>query len=135
MSGYNRVVVMGNLTRDPELKSISGDTSVAVMGLAINDNYRSRDGKEVDQTCFVEVEAWGKQAETCAEYLAKGSPALIEGKLQLDQWESKDGEPRSRIKIRADQVKFLGKPRNAGSNGGSNNGSRRQNQEPEHLHA
>ncbi|MDA0322901.1 MAG: single-stranded DNA-binding protein [Verrucomicrobia bacterium] len=135
MSGYNRVVVMGNLTRDPELKSISGDTSVAVMGLAINDTYRSRDGKEIDRTCFVEVEAWGKQGETCAEYLAKGSPALIEGKLQLDQWESKEGEQRSRIKIRADQVKFLGKPRNADSNGGSNNGSRRQNREPEHLHA
>lgn len=131
MSGYNRVVVMGNLTRDPEQRSIGSDNSVTTMGLAINEHYRGRDGKDAERVCFIDVEVWGKRGDACAEYLAKGAPALVEGKLLLDQWENKDGESRSKIKIRADQVRFVGKPQGNGSSSGR--GSRRYEDEHEHA--
>jgi single-strand DNA-binding protein len=102
---------MGNLTRDPELKQTPTGRAVADLGLAINDEYRKKDGETVKSTCFVDVVAWGRQAETCHEFLGKGSPVLVEGVLQLDQWENKEGQKRSKIRVRANRVQFLGRPR------------------------
>lgn len=109
MRGYNRVVLMGNLTRDPVRKQVPSGDAVAELGLASNEVYRSRDGKTVERVCYVDIVAWGRQAETCGEYLHKGSPVLVEGRLQLDRWETKEGQPRSRLRVRADRVQFLGR--------------------------
>ncbi len=83
------------------------------MGMAINDSYRNKAGETVESTCFVEVVVWGRQAETCAQYLRKGSPVLVEGRLQYDQWENKEGEKRSRLRVVAVRVQFLSSPKRA----------------------
>ena len=107
MASYNKVIIVGNLTRDPELKNTTGGTSVADLGIAINDNYKNKAGETVEQTTFVDVVVWGRQAETANEFLSKGSSVLIEGKLQLDQWDAEDGSKRSKMRVRADRVQFL----------------------------
>jgi single-strand DNA-binding protein len=109
MMGFNRVVLVGNLTRDPQLRQIPSGASVAEMGLATNERYRNRDGETAETTCFVEIVAWGKQAETCDHYLKKGAPILVEGRLQFDQWKTSEGEKRSKLRVKADRVQFLGK--------------------------
>jgi single-strand DNA-binding protein len=109
MSGYNRVILMGNLTRDPDLKQLPSGAFVAELGLASNETYKNQQGEAVSKPCFVDVAVWGKQAEACGQYLAKGRSVLVEGKLQLDQWESKEGQKRSRLRVRADRVQFMGR--------------------------
>lgn len=111
MASVNRVIIAGNLTRDPETRYLPSGTGLAEFGLAINDNYKNKDGELVERTCFVDVVVWGKQAETCSRYLSKGAPALVEGRLQLDQWENQQGEKRSKLRVRAERVQFLGQPR------------------------
>jgi len=110
MASYNRVLLMGNLTRNPEIRYTPSGTAVADLGLAINENFKNKAGETVEQTCFVDVVVWGRQAETSAEYLHKGSPVFVEGRLQLDQWENQQGEKRSKLRVRADRVQFLGSP-------------------------
>ncbi|MDF7801586.1 single-stranded DNA-binding protein [Pontiellaceae bacterium B1224] len=110
MASYNRVLLMGNLTRNPEIRYTPSGTAVADLGLAVSDNYKNKAGEMVEQTCFVDVVVWGRQAETSAEYLHKGSPVFVEGRLQLDQWENQQGEKRSKLRVRADRVQFLGTP-------------------------
>lgn len=115
MGSLNRVMLMGNLTRDPVVRSIPSGTPVAEFGLAINESYKGRDGNKQDKTCFVDVVVWDRQATACAEHLRKGSPVFIEGKLQLDEWTDKtSGDKRSRLRVRADRVHFMGN----GGNGG-----------------
>jgi single-strand DNA-binding protein len=115
MASLNKVFLLGNLTRDPEVRYIPSGTAVADMRLAVSETYKNRDGELTETTCFVDVVVWGRQAETCGEYLRKGSPALIEGRLQLDSWKSKEGESRSKIRVRADRVQFVGGPRGGAS--------------------
>ncbi len=110
MASYNRVLLMGNLTRNPEIRYTPSGTAVADLGLAINENFKNKAGETVEQTCFVDVVVWGRQAETSAEYLHKGSPVFVEGRLQLDQWENQQGEKRSKLRVRADRIQFLGTP-------------------------
>ena len=107
MSGFNRVVLVGNLTRDPEIKELPGKTSVGSFGLAINEYYKDRNKETQSRVCFVDVTVWRNQAESCAKYLRKGSPVLVEGRLQYDTWRAASGENRSRLKITADRVQFL----------------------------
>lgn len=108
MSGFNRVVLLGNVTRDPTLRQTPGGTAVLDLGLAVNEAYRNAAGETVERACFVDVVTWGKQAENCERYLRKGRPVLVEGRLQLDQWTTEGGEKRSRIRVKADRVQFLG---------------------------
>ncbi len=110
MASYNRVLLMGNLTRNPEIRYTPSGTAVADLGLAVNENFKNKAGETVEQTCFVDVVVWGRQAETSAEFLHKGSPVFVEGRLQLDQWENQQGEKRSKLRVRADRVQFLGTP-------------------------
>lgn len=112
MANLNRVFLAGNLTRDPEVRYTPTGTAVADLNLAINRTYTSG-GEQKEETCFVNVVAWGRTAELCGEYLSKGSPILIEGSLQYDQWQTETGEKRSRLRVRADRVQFLGRPRRA----------------------
>lgn len=109
MTGYNRVVLMGNLTRDPKIRQLPSGSAVADIGLAANETYKNREGEQAERTCFVDIVAWGRQAETCGQYLSKGSPILVEGRLQLDKWKTDDGQPRSKLRVRADSVRFLGR--------------------------
>ncbi|TFE68505.1 single-stranded DNA-binding protein [Methylacidiphilum caldifontis] len=109
MADLNKVFLIGNLTRDPECRYTPKGTPVGDLSLAINSSYRSQDGQVKDEVCFVEVVIWGRQAETCKEYLQKGSLIFVEGRLQMEQWETKEGEKRSRMRVRADRIQFLGK--------------------------
>ncbi len=106
MASFNRVVLMGHLTRDPRERTFENDGRVANLGLAVNDSYRNRQGDRVEKACFVDVVVWGNQAGACVRYLHKGSPVLIEGRLQFEQWETDAGR-RSRLRVRADRVQFL----------------------------
>ena len=113
MSTLNRVFLMGNLTRDPEVRYTPAGTAVGDLGLAVNETFKNKAGETVESTVFVDVEVWARQAETCAEYLYKGSPVFVEGRLKLDQWENQQGEKRSKLRVRADRVQFLGSPKRA----------------------
>ena len=81
------------------------------LGSAVSEKYRNKAGEVVESTCFADIVVWGRQAEACGQYLLKGSPVMVEGKLQLDQWQTDAGEKRSRLRVRADRVQFLGRPR------------------------
>lgn len=107
----NVCLITGNLTAAPELKELKSGTSVAQLRVAVNEHFTSRDGKEVERTLFIDVIAWDKLAEHCQTYLDKGSRVTVEGTLQQDTWEDRDGKSRSQIKIRADQIHFLNKVR------------------------
>ena len=111
MSSLNRVYLMGNLTRDPELRHTPSGVAVSDLGIAVSDAYRNKEGALVERTCFADAVVWGRQAETCCQYLRKGAGVLLEGRLQLDQWETDSGEKRSRLKVCADRVQFLPRAR------------------------
>jgi len=107
MASYNRVILVGNLTRDPELRYIPSGTAVSEIGLAVNDRIK-KDGQWVDETTFVDVTLWARTAEIANEYLSKGSSILIEGRLKLDSWETNDGQKRSKLHVIADRMQMLG---------------------------
>ena len=107
MANFNRVIVAGNLTRDVELKYTKEGTTVTDIGLAINERRKTKDGEYVDETTFVDITLWGRLAEVAAEYLKKGSPALIEGRLRLDTWEQ-DGHKRSKLRVIGERMQMLG---------------------------
>jgi single-strand DNA-binding protein len=111
----NRVFLAGNLTRDPELKQTNSGMAVADLGVAINDHYKNRNGEQVERVCFTDVVVWGRQAETCTQYLTKGAPVLVEGRLQLDRWENADGQPRSKMRVCANRVQFIGRGHSNGA--------------------
>jgi single-strand DNA-binding protein len=117
MSNVNRVFLLGNLTRNPELRQTSSGMSVSDLGIAVSETYRNKAGETVETKCFADVVVWGKQAEACRQYLAKGAPVMVEGRLQLDQWETDAGEKRSRLRVKADRVQFLGRLRGSGEPG------------------
>jgi single-strand DNA-binding protein len=124
MGSVNSVFLMGNLTFDPVLRRTPSGVSVADLRLAVSENYRNKEGKEVKSTCFTDVVTWGKQAESCAEFLAKGSAVLVEGRLQFDQWDTPQGEKRSKLRVRAHRVQFLG--RRHATDSGENNANREE---------
>ena len=123
MAAVNRVFLMGNLTRDPELRKTPSGMSVSDLGLAVSEKYKNKEGKVVESTCFADIVVWGRQAETCCEFLTKGSQVMVEGQLQLDQWQTDNGEKRTRMRIRADRVQFLGRPKKQGDKSASNGDS------------
>jgi single-strand DNA-binding protein len=116
---YNKVLLMGNLTRDVELRHTSGNQPVANIGLAVNRRWRTPEGEQREEVTFVDCEAWGKTAETLSKYVSKGRPLFIEGRLKLDQWE-KDGQKFSKLKVVVDGFQFIdSKP---GGEGGASGG-------------
>ena len=122
MASYNRVILMGNLTRDPEVRFTSGGLAICKFGLAMNRRFTTAQGEEREEVCFVDIEVFGKQAESTGNYLRKGAPAFVEGILKLDQWEdAKTKEKRSKLLVRADRVQFLGAPTRG--SGGFDDGS------------
>lgn len=125
MASYNRVVLVGNLTRDVKLEHTPQGTAVTEVGLAVNDRVK-KNGEWTDEATFVDITLWGRQAEVAAEYLSKGSSVLIEGRLKLDTWE-KDGQKRSKLRVIGERLQMLG-GRSSGGGGsapsqGSNSGN------------
>jgi single-strand DNA-binding protein len=118
-ASLNKVLLMGNLTADPEVKYTPKGTAVGDLRMAINDSYKAQDGTIKETVTYVDIEVWGRQAENCKQYLSKGRPIFVEGQLRLDQWESPQGEKKSRMKVRAVNVQFLGSP---GGSGGPRSG-------------
>lgn len=108
MASYNRVILMGNLTRDPEYKQLSSGQAVCRLGIASNRQFKNRQtGEMVQEVCFVDVDVWGAQAESTNQYLSKGRSVLVEGRLKLDTWQDQEGKNRSKHSIVADRVTFL----------------------------
>jgi len=130
MASYNRVILVGNLTRDPEIKYIPSGTPVCEVGLAVNDRRKNQNGEWIEETTFVDVTLWARTAEVASEYLSKGSPVLIEGRLKLDTWETNDGQKRSKLRVVCERMQMLG-GRGAGAGpageGGSRQAPRRDN--------
>ena len=108
MSNFNKVFLMGNLTRDPELRYMPSGTAIASFGMAINRTYKSQDGEQKKETCFVDINMFGRRAEVISEYFSKGSAIFIEGRLRFEQWEAQDGQKRSKLVVVADNFEFLG---------------------------
>ena len=108
MPSFNKVVLMGNLTRDVEVRETASGTSVTDLGLAVNDRVK-RNNEWVDEATFVDVTLFGRSAEVAGEYLSKGSPVLIEGRLKLDSWESKEVEKRNKLRVQGEKMQMLGR--------------------------
>jgi single-strand DNA-binding protein len=116
----NRVMLAGNLTRDPQVRFFANERAKADFGLAINHRYKTADGQQKEEVTFVDIEAWGRTAELVGQYLTKGRPCYVEGRMKLDSWEDKDGQKRQKLKVVADSVQFLGAP---GERGPSDRGA------------
>jgi single-strand DNA-binding protein len=122
-ASYNKVLLMGNLTRDIEVRHLPNtNTAVANIGLAVNRRFRTAEGENREEVTFVDCEAWGRTAETMSQYLKKGRPVFIEGRLKLDQWQDKDGGNRSKIKVVVESFQFIDGP--GGGEGGGGGGER-----------
>ncbi|TVP75212.1 MAG: single-stranded DNA-binding protein [Puniceicoccaceae bacterium] len=123
MASFNKVILMGNLTRDPELRVTSSGLSICKLGLAVSRYYTTKDGEKKEETTFVDIDAFGRQAETISKYMRKGRPIFVEGRLRLDQWESKEGEKRSKLGVVLDNFQFIGgRDDNDNESGGSSSG-------------
>ncbi len=117
---FNKVLLMGNLTRDVEIRHTSGNTAVGNFGIAVNRRYKTQSGEQREEVTFVDCEAWGRTAEVMGQYLTKGRPVFIEGRLKLDQWEDKNGGgKRSKLSVVVENFQFV----DSGQGGGSGSGS------------
>jgi single-strand DNA-binding protein len=108
MASFNRVILVGNLTRDPQLSYTPSNTPVCELGMAVNRRWRDRDGNQKDEVCYVDLISYGRQAETINQYMQKGRPILIEGRLRYRQWTSKEGQNRSKLDVVVENFTFLG---------------------------
>ena len=118
MASYNKVILVGNLTRDPEMSYLpTNQTPVTELGLAVNRRWRGQDGEQREETCFIDCRAFGRMAENISKYFQKGRPILIEGRLNFDQWEAQDGTKRSRHRIHVDNFTFVDTKAEAASSG------------------
>ncbi|MFW6059077.1 MAG: single-stranded DNA-binding protein [Phycisphaeraceae bacterium] len=130
MPNLNKVMLMGNLTRDPEMRYLPSNTAVVNLGLAVNRRWRNQQtGEQQEETTFVDCEAFGKQAELLNQYMKKGRPLFIEGRLKLDQWQNREGQNRSKMKVVIEQFQFIDSRDGGGDMGGGggsyqNTGSR-----------
>jgi single-strand DNA-binding protein len=127
MANYNRVLLMGNLTRDPQLKYLPSQMAVVEFGMAINRKFRTANGEDREEVCFVDCSSFGKQAEVINQYFTKGKPIFIEGRLKYDQWEDKNGGgKRSRLVVVVDRFEFIGGRDQQGGGGGAPQGGYEQ---------
>lgn len=108
MSNFNKVILMGNLTRDPQLRYLPNNNPVCEFGMAVNRRWRDRDGNQHDEVCYVDLTAFGRQGETINQYMSKGRPILIEGRLKFDSWTGQDGQRRSKLSVVVENFRFVG---------------------------
>jgi len=121
MANFNRVILIGNLTRDPQLRYTQSQAAVCDFGIAVNRQWTGKDGQKHEETAFVNCTAWARQAELIQKYLSKGSPIFIEGRLTYSQWDGPDGKKRSKLEVTVENFQFLGGP--AGGGGGGRAGA------------
>ena len=125
MASFNKVILLGNLTRDPEVRYTPKGSAVADLGIAVNRQYTLENGEKREEVTFVDVTFWGRTAEVAGEYLKKGRPVFIEGRLQLDTWDDKQsGQKRSKLKVIGETMQMLGSPRSSGAANGGDEGDR-----------
>lgn len=124
MANFNKVILLGNLTRDIEMRYSQGGVPIAKMGMAINRRF-TQNGEQRESTCFVDMTAFGRQAEVLNQYVGKGSPLFVEGRLEFSTWEGQDGQKRSKLEVVVENFQFLGAPRGAGEGGGGGGGGGR----------
>ena len=125
MASFNKVILLGNLTRDPEVRYTPKGSAVADLGIAVNRQYTLENGEKREEVTFVDVTFWGRTAEVAGEYLKKGRPVFIEGRLQLDTWDDKQsGQKRSKLKVIGETMQMLGSPRGSGAANGGDEGDR-----------
>lgn len=117
MANYNKVILLGRLTRDPQLSYLPSQTAVVEVGLATSRTWRAQDGSQKEDTCFVDCQMFGKRAEVINQYLHKGDPLFIEGRLKFDSWEAKDGSKRSKLRVVIENFEFVGGGQKGGSGG------------------
>lgn len=129
MANLNRVLLMGNLTRDPEMKYTPSGASVCEFGLATNRTYKDSNGERKEQTCFVDCQAWGRTAEVINEYMSKGRSIFVEGRLEFSSWETPQGEKRSKLRVVVENFQFIGGRDDQQQSGGG--GGQRQTQRQE----
>jgi single-strand DNA-binding protein len=122
MPNYNKVILMGNLTRDPQMSYLPSQTPVVEFGLAVNRRWKSQDGQQREDTCFVDCRTIGRQAEVINQYMSKGRPILVEGRLEFDTWEGKDGTRRSKHRVYVERFTFVGSGGGQGGSGGGGGG-------------
>jgi single-strand DNA-binding protein len=108
MAGFNKVILLGNLTRDPQLRYLPSNTAVCEFGLAVNRRWRDREGNQKEEVCFVDLSAFGRQGETINQYVTKGRSLLVEGHLRFDSWTGQDGQRRSKLTVVVDNFQFVG---------------------------
>ena len=118
MANFNKVLLIGNLTRDPQLSYLPSQTAVVDFGLAVNRRWTGKDGEKKEDTCFVDCTAFGRPAETINKYLSKGRPVFVEGRLTFSSWTAQDGTKRSKLKVTVENFQFLGPPSGGGSGTG-----------------
>ena len=118
MSSFNRVILMGNLTRDPELRQTQSGTSICRFSVAVNRSFSAQDGTTRDETCFVDVDSFGRTAENISKYFSKGRPILVEGRLRQDSWEDKQGQKRTKLVVVLERFEFVGSRGESASSGG-----------------
>ncbi len=124
MASYNKVILLGNLTRDPQLTYTPSQTAVVDFGLATNRKWRGQDGSQRDETCFVDCRMFGKRAEVISKYLKKGQPIFLEGRLSFSSWEAQDGTKKSKLRVTVENFEFVG---SGGSGGGDNSSYQQRN--------
>ncbi|NLF31819.1 MAG: single-stranded DNA-binding protein [Planctomycetes bacterium] len=122
MASYNKVILVGNLTRDPQLSYLPSKTPVCEIGLAVSRRWRDRDGQNREDVCFIDCRCYGRQAETLNQYMKKGRQILVEGRLELDQWETPDGQKHSRHRVNIESFQFLDSGQGRGGGGGGGGG-------------
>ncbi len=122
MASFNKVILLGNLTRDPETRVTANGNTICKLGMAVSRVYSTKDGERREETTFVDIDAFGKQAEVITKYMRKGRPLMVEGRLKLDQWETNDGQKRSKLGVVLENFQFVG-GRDDNDSGGSDGNS------------
>jgi single-strand DNA-binding protein len=128
MSSFNKVILLGNLTRDPQLSFLPSNTPVVELGMAVNRTFKKQDGSKGEEVCFVDCQMFGKRAEVINKYVHKGDQLLVEGRLKLDQWDAQDGSKRSKLRVMIESFEFMSKL--DGKSEGQPQQQRDNNQEP-----
>lgn len=123
MASFNKVILLGNLTRDPETRVTANGNTICKLGMAVSRVYSTKDGERREETTFVDIDAFGKQAEVITKYMRKGRPLMVEGRLKLDQWETNDGQKRSKIGVVLENFQFVGGRDDNDSGGGHSGGN------------
>ncbi len=130
MASFNKVILMGNLTRDPETRVTATGLTICKLGLAVSRVFSTKDGERREETTFVDIDAFGKQAEVITKYMRKGKPIMIEGRLKLDQWEGNDGQKRSKLSVVLENFQFVGGRDDGDSSGGGSGGGYEKSSPP-----